>query len=239
MVQAAPAYQLVYIQNEDILTNLKKFTWVPLPPFEHVIPQHTKYSHFYKAPNGELFKSVTTMLYNTSSKSDGIRRWRESIGSSVADFITEEAKKNGIITHGVIEKYLNNEKIPELALLVRGHFSQLKLLLDKIDNIYATEIPLYSYDMKLGGMADCIGEYDGVDSLIDFKTSRRMKKEEWVENYFLQATCYSKMWNDLTGIFINQIVILISCEDGKIQEFIRKPSDYYSLLNERLEKFKE
>ena len=66
-----------------------------------------------------------------------------------------------------------------------------------------------------------------------------MKKEEWIENYFLQATCYAKMWNDLTGNFINQMAILISCEDGMVQEFIRKPSDYYSLLDERLEKFEE
>ena len=218
---------------------LKRFTWIPLPKFDQSIPQHTKYNHFYKAPDGQIFKSVTTMLYKTSPKSDGLKYWRANVGASVADYITEEAKKNGTATHGIIEKYLNNESIPELALLIRGHFSQIKPLLDKIDHISATEIPLYSYEMKLAGMADCIAKYDGADTLIDFKTSRKQKKEEWIENYFLQATIYAKMWNDLTGNFINQMAILISCEDGKVQEFIRKPSDYWTLLAERLEKFQE
>ncbi|MCH9657188.1 exonuclease [archaeon] len=218
---------------------LKHFTWIPLPKFEQAVPQHTKYNHFYKAPDGQVFKSVTTMLYKTSPKSDGIKYWRAKVGSSVADFITEEAKKNGTGTHNIIEKYLNNEPIPELSLLIRGHFSQLKPLLDKIDHISATEIPLYSYEMRLAGMADCIGKYDGIDTLIDFKTSRTRKKEEWIENYFLQATIYAKMWNSLTGNFVNQMAILISCEDGTVQEFIRKPSDYWTLLDERLKKFEE
>lgn len=219
--------------------SLKHFTWLPLSKFDQSIPEHTDKSHFYRAPDGHVFKSVTTMVNSTSSSSEGIRRWRATVGASVADYISEESRNNGKATHSIIEKYLNNDPIPELALLIRGHFSQIKPLLDKIDDIYATEIPLHSYSMKLAGTADCIGKYDGVECLIDFKTSRKKKKEEWIENYFLQASAYTRMWNKLTEKNIKQLAILISCEDGKIQEFIRKPSDYYSLLDERLQKFKE
>jgi ATP-dependent exoDNAse (exonuclease V) beta subunit len=222
-------------------TELKQFTWIPLPKFEHAVPQHTKYNHFYKTPDGQVFKSVTTMTGKTSPPSDGIARWKASVGQQVANYITNESMDDGTAAHGIFEKYLNNETIPEIALLTWGHFMQMKPLLDRIDNVSATEIALYSYEMKLAGMADCIAQYDGIDSVIDFKTSRKPKKEEWIENYFLQATIYAKMWNKLTGKNINQFAILISVRDPYMitQEFVGKPSDYESLLKERLEKFEE
>ena len=117
----------------------------------------------------------------------------------------------------------------------------MKPLLDRIDDVYATEIPLYSYEMRLAGMADCIAKYDGIETLVDFKTSKQPQKEEWIENYFLQATIYAKMWNKLTGKNINRFAILISVKEPYMmtQEFVGKPSEYESLLKERLEKFQE
>ena len=221
------------------LTKLKRFTWLPIPKFEPAVAAHTKYSHFYKTPNGQLFKSVTTMLYKTENPSYNLQKWRKEKGEAVANYITNESKEDGTAAHSIFEKYINNKTIPDLALLTWGHFRQIQPLLDKIDDVYATELPLYSYEMSLAGTADCVAKYDGVESLIDFKTSRKKKKEQWIENYYLQATAYTRMWNKLTGKNINQFAILISCRDGVLQEFIQKPSDYYSLLNERLEKFKE
>ncbi len=229
-----------FLIRED---QLKKFTWIPLPHFEHAVPQHTKYNHFYKAPDGQVFKSVTTFTGKTTppEKLIGLKKWRAEKGDAVANYITNESKEDGTAAHSIFEKYLNNDPIPELALLAWGHFMQMKPLLDKIDHIYATEIPLYSYEMRLAGMADCIAKYDGVESLVDFKTSKKPKLEKYIENYFLQATIYAKMWNKLTGKNVNQFAILVSVKEPIMmtQEFVGKPSDYYSLLDERLEKSEE
>ena len=221
------------------LEDLKRFTWVPLPRFDDATTAHTDYTHLYKTPRGDIFKSVTTMLYKVEGTSPGIERWKVSVGEQVAKHITEESKRIGTATHEIIEQYLNNEKPSELALLVRGHFTQLKELLDNIDEIFATEQILYSYDMSLAGTADCIAKYKGIESIIDFKTSKKKKKEEWIENYFLQATIYARMWHELTGRIIKKIVILISCEDGTVQEFVKSPIDYEGVVDEKLKKFRE
>ena len=123
------------------------------------------------------------------------------------------------------------------SLLSKGHLFQLKPLLHNIDNIRCTEIPLYSDSMRLAGTCDCIAEYNGKLSIIDFKTSRKQKKESWIENYFLQATAYSKMYEYLTNVKIDQIVILISGEDGSVSEFVKDVSQYCDILEQKLHEF--
>ena len=95
--------------------------------------------------------------------------------------------------------------------------------------------------MKLAGTADVIAEYNGILSVIDFKTSNKKKQEstDQMTNYFLQATAYAKMWEELTKQKIEQIVILISNNDGHLQEFVKKPADYNTLLSEKLKQFEE
>jgi len=93
--------------------------------------------------------------------------------------------------------------------------------------------------MKLAGTADCVAEYNGVQSIIDFKTSNKKKDESYIENYFLQATAYSIMWKELTSQTIPQIVILVSSNDGSLQEFVKKPTEYEKLLSEKLIEFEE
>lgn len=221
------------------LDDLKRFTWIPMPRFEPAQTAHTQYTHLYKTPRGDVLKSVTTMLYKVQGKNIGIEKWKQDVGISVAKHITEESKTVGTATHKIIEQYLNNEKLEDLTLLVRGHFSQLKSLLDNIDDIYATEQVLYSYDMSLAGTADCIAKYNGIDSIVDFKTSNKKKKDEWIQDYFLQASIYARMWHELTGKKIEQIVILISGKDGSVDEFVRNPSDYHDAIDQKLKKFRE
>jgi genome maintenance exonuclease 1 len=221
------------------LKNLKRFTWRPMPKFDQAKEAHTEFTHLYETPRGDILKSVTTFLSKVKGLNPGIERWKQNVGVSVANHISKESKSEGTATHKIIEQYLNNEIPSDLALLVRGHFLQLKDYLDKIDDIYATEQILYDYEMSLAGTADLIGKYDGIESLVDFKTSKQFKKEEWIEDYFLQASIYSIMWNRLTGKQIKQIVILISSKDGTTQEFIKNPRDYYSLIDSKLKKFRE
>ena len=221
------------------LDDLKHFTWRPLPKFDQAIPVHTEFTHYYKTPRNDILKSVTTFLNKVAGPNFSIEKWKSQIGEPVANHITNEAKSDGTATHKIIEQYLNNEKLSDIALIVRGHFSQLKDYLDKLDDIYATEQILYDYDMSLAGTADFIGKYKGVESIVDFKTSNKFKKESWITNYFLQASIYSIMWKKLTGKKIEQIVILISSKDGTSQEFIKDPKDYHSIIDEKLKKFRE
>jgi len=159
---------------------------------------------------------------------------------AIASYISKTATNNGSTVHNTIEHYLNNKNYSiKLPLWVNAHFENLKPLLHNINNISYTEIPLYSDSIKLAVTADCVAEYDGVPSVIDFKTSNKKKDESYIINYFLQATAYCMMWKELTNQTITQIVILISSNDGSLQEFVKKPSEYDTLLSEKLKEFEE
>lgn len=186
---------------------------------------------FYNTPSG-TYSSVTTVT--GWEKRKFFAEWRKNN--------PEEAKRTtsrGVKLHALIEKYLNNEIIEEKKtdIFALDLFLQVKDNIDKIDNIKALETPLYSKLLKLAGRVDCIAEFDGKLSVIDFKGSTKEKRQEDIENYFMQATAYAVMWQELTGQKVNNIVILISCEDGGVQVFERKPIDYIKKLKECIEKY--
>lgn len=181
----------------------------------------TDKGRFYETPEGNRYPSVTTVLgYETK---DGIERWRERVGEKQAAKILENSQIIGTALHSTIEDYLNNKPIviPE-NFFVKLCFTNMKRHLDKINNIHGQEASLYSDTLKLAGRTDCIAEYDGVLSIIDFKQSLKVKKEEWIPNYFMQGTAYSFMYEELFGIRIPQIVIIVGVHDGEVQVF-RKP----------------
>ena len=93
-------------------------------------------------------------------------------------------------------------------------FKQAKAMYDRIDNIHFQEAPLYSHEFGIAGRVDCIAEFDGVLSIIDFKTSAKRKKKEWIESYFVQETGYVKMYEERSGLKIPQIVTAITCNTG-------------------------
>ena len=106
-------------------------------------------------------------------------------------------------------------------------FNQIKVRLNKIDNIRAQEVPLYSDSLKVAGRVDCIGEYDGQLAIIDFKTSNNNKDRDMIEDYYLQCTAYSIMWEEMTGEHINNIVIIMSVERGMVPLVFRETTDKY------------
>ena len=119
-------------------------------------------------------------------------------------------------------------------------FSQLKPTLEKsIDNIYAQECGLWSEKYRVAGRVDCIAEWNGVPSIIDFKTSRSERKDDYNFEYYMQASAYAEMFEERTGIEINQIVILVVTEDGLVQEFVREKHDYLEPLIETIDMFTE
>jgi len=186
---------------------------------------------YYVTPEGK-YPSVTTVT--GWEKRKFFAEWRRNN--------PEEAKRTtnrGNKLHSLIEKYLNNEQLDkkEIDPFTLDLFLQMKKDVDKIDNIHALEQPLYSKLLKLAGRVDCIAEFDGDLSIIDFKGSTKTKRKEDIENYFMQATAYSIMWKERTGVPIKKLIILISSEEGGVQVFDANPIDYVESLKNAIEKY--
>jgi hypothetical protein len=194
---------------------------------------------YYISPEGKPLPSVTTFLGHF--KKDSIVAWRKRVGEEEANKISGRASRRGTKFHSLMESYLNNEAgflnedvIPDM----KKSFWDMVPLLDKIDNIHYIETMLYSETLGLAGQVDCIAEYDGVPSVIDFKTSNKLKKEEWITNYFEQCTCYSLMYEEMTGVKAKQIVVLISVDHENPQVFVKKRGDYVNGLYDKLKQFR-
>ena len=189
---------------------------------------------FYKTPEGLLYPSVTTITGQHGK--DKILEWRRRVGEEEANRISTKASNRGTKVHKICENYLNNEE--DYARTNPAHihktmpdsiamFKSLQPLLDEhVNNIHALEIPLYSHHLKVAGRVDCIAEYDGKLSIIDFKTSSRLKEESWIKGYFMQCSAYAVMYEERTGIPVSQIVIMIAVESEHPQVFIKKRNDY-------------
>ena len=139
------------------------------------------------------------------------------------------------------EDFLNNnfdEEVHKKNFLPYVLFNQIKpVLMQKVNNIFAQECGLYSDKYKVAGRVDCIAEYDGIPSIVDFKTSTKERNDDWNESYYIQASAYAEMFEERTGNEINQIVILVVTEDGVVQEFVKTKNDYLPLLVETIDDF--
>jgi genome maintenance exonuclease 1 len=195
-------------------------------------------SHYYQTPSGIVYPSITTMLQNTQTeeKKQSLQNWREQ--EIASDYITQEASIIGSETHKLIENYLNGKEILEnFRLLSDAHFNNLIPFVNKINDIHGIELRLYSDKMKLAGTSDCIAKYNGKLSIIDYKTKRSNQREEWLTDHFIQATSYGVMFKELTGIKVDQIVILVSSEKNTRMEFLKNPDDYLDLLEQRIDQY--
>ena len=150
-----------------------------------------------------------------------------------------QAASRGTAVHTLVENYLNNEELSKQDVLPVALFTILKPELDNINNIRIQEGGLYSDRLGVAGRVDCIAEYKGKLSVIDFKTSTKEKKEEWVENYFIQGSAYCEMYEERFLQPIEQVVILIVTEDGAVQTFIKDKKDYLPLLKTAIKEFNE
>ena len=197
-------------------------------------------AHYYQTPTGEIFPSITTILQKTMSveKQQSLQNWKEQ--EAAAEYITQEATTIGTQNHKLIENHLNGiTQTDEVRLLSVAHLNNLIPFLQKINNIHGIELRMYSNEMKLAGMSDCIAKYDGELSIIDYKTKRSNQQEEWMTDHFIQGTAYSEMFKELTGIEVKQIVILVSSEKNTRMEFVKRTEDYRDMLKQRLNQFYE
>ena len=185
----------------------------------------------YQTPQGKSYPSVTTVTGILSK--DDIQAWRQRIGEEKADQITRAATSRGNEVHKLAELYLKNELFSQSTLFDEPKtnnykmFEALSSVLDnKVGIVRAIEAPLYSDVLRVGGRVDLVAEWDNELAVIDFKTSSKPKKERWIDNYFMQSSAYAFMFEELTKISINKIVIAIALENLGTQIFIKSANDY-------------
>lgn len=194
---------------------------------------------FYRHEDGTELSSVTTVLGRIPSKKAGLAKWRKKVGNREADIIMLTASRRGTIVHDALEKYLLGDPtyVDGIMPLFKDPIFQLQKVLDeKVDNIRGVELRLFSREMLLAGTADLICDYDGIKTVVDFKTSKRIKKVEHITDYFLQSTAYALMIRELFGIEIEQICILIYVDYEGVFPYIRKVKDFEETTRKIFEK---
>lgn len=167
---------------------------------------------FYQLPSGTWVPSITTILSHSSK--DFINDWKNRIGNDEADKITQKAAKRGTAIHDLCEEFLltsNVEQFPNP--LLKDDFLKIKPFLKTIDQPIIIEQTLFSEKLKLAGRTDCVAIYRDELTIIDFKTSRKAKKPEWIENYFIQACAYAIMLFEMTGMKANKYIIAIVSDE--------------------------
>ncbi len=194
----------------------------------------------YRTPEGVNLPSITTVLSILSR--DSIAAWRKRVGEAEANKISHRASSRGTKVHEIIEKYIDNKEdykdgyTPDIV----SSFLDVKSILDdRIGRVYAQEAPLYSNHLGVAGRVDCVAEFDGKLSIIDFKTSLKPKKKDWVKNYFMQESAYAIMWEERTGMPIVQLVTIISVDNAPPQIFIEHRDNWVRPLRETIEKYNE
>ena len=215
--------------------------------FEHLPPEklpqikqiNVNGKRHYETPSGTCI-SITTLL--SSQTPEGILEWRKSVGEDVANYVMRTATSRGNRVHDMIESYLYNKPMGNLTtdygVLAAGLFNLMVPILDRIDNVRVLEKGIYSERLGIAGRTDCIAEFDGKLSTIDFKTASK-QRDEINENYLIQATFYSLAWEELTGQKIDQIAIITGTEDGYASVKVDTPTKYVKRLEDIVEEYKK
>ena len=200
-----------------------------LDPIE-MVAEMVEGKRMYRTPEGYKFPSVTTVISNNAAKKANIARWRKRVGEEKANAKTTRATGRGTKYHSIAEDYFNNNldlkkynKYPLPVLM----FHHSRDTLDRINNIYLQEAALYSKHLELAGRVDCIAEFDGMLSIIDFKTAQEPKREQYLYDYFVQETAYACMLQEIYGLTVKKLVTIVACENGETQVKVLPPKKEY------------
>tara|TARA_S200000501_G_scaffold344494_1_gene356296 strand:+ start:390 stop:1067 length:678 start_codon:yes stop_codon:yes gene_type:complete len=194
---------------------------------------------YYSVPDDdELLKLVSITSVTSHFNKQIFLDWRKRVGNEEADRVTKAATTRGTDMHTLTEYYLKNDDLPKVPPISDFLFKISKKELNKINNIHALEGPMYSTHLGVAGTVDCIAEYDGELSIIDFKTSKKPKPRKWVDHYFVQCMAYGCMLYEMTGITVKKLVIIMACENGEciVYEEYDK-AKYIKLLQQYITKF--
>ena len=191
--------------------------------------------HRFYEIEGKNYPSITTVL--NIRKSEGLKEWRKNVGDGAANWEMRRAANRGKATHTLVEEYLKGETPSERGVLPLGLFKLLKPYVDQINNVHLLEAIMYSHKLTIAGQVDCVAEYNGKLSVIDFKTANKERQEGWIDNYFLQTTAYAVMYEEIFGTPIEQIVVLIAGEDGSVACYKKDKKDFMEPLGEAIQNF--
>ena len=216
-----------------ILKSNKAYRHAECPPLPVLTQTNIDGKRHYLTPDG-AFISITSLL--SSQVPDSIISWRESIGNDVADYVMRTAGRRGTRVHKLVELALSNKPLGDITdygVLPVALFDMMQPALDKIDQIRALEQPLYRAELGIAGTADTVCSYDGVPSVVDYKTSSKIRED--VERHMIQGAFYASAWTWQTKMPIDQVVIIMVAEDGGMQVFKDKPSAHLGKLRELVE----
>lgn len=203
-------------------------------------PQHTWQGtqRFYKTPKGPL-PGVTTVLSATSNDK-GLTNWRKRVGNVEADRITKEACKRGTAAHAAIEEYLRTKKEPDVDSPSLPYFESVQPVLGLIEKVLLIEGAVWS-PKGYAGTIDAVATINGLPYIVDWKTSAKPKKVEWINNYLLQLAAYAGAANHIyPELKVNRGIVAIALPDQPAQVFIVEPKEmmgYWGEWLSRLETF--
>ena len=183
----------------------------------------TDVGRVYKTPDG-AFPSITTVLGRLSR--DGINSWRKRVGNEEANRVSRVSSNRGTRIHKLCEDYINNKELNIKSPLDKEMFMNMQEVMDGfVGEVYGQELPLYSKHLGIAGRVDLVCKWNGTTAVVDFKTSAKLKKREWVDSYYMQATAYCVMLEEMTGIPVDRFVILIGVDQEPPQTFYGKRDD--------------
>jgi len=208
----------------------------------------------YETPEGITLPSITTVLSILSR--DSIAKWRARVGEKEANRVSYRASTRGTAVHEICEQYVNNDpdydkymamdidtgehKLTKRTPDLIDSFLKIKPILDeRLSVVHAQEAPLYSTHLGVAGRVDCVGVFDGKLSIIDYKTSMKPKRLDWIKNYFMQESAYSIMWEERTGMPITQLVTIISVDNHEPQVFIEHRDNWVRPLRDTIAQYNE
>jgi len=180
-------------------------------------------TRLYKTPSGKSYPSVTTVTGLHTKK--GIMEWRKRVGEAEANRISGKASARGTRIHSLCESYLRSEPC-EPDMFDKELFESISQWLGDINNIHALEDPLYSDHLEVAGTVDCIAEFQGKLSVIDFKTSSKPKDRDDIHQYFMQTAAYAVAFEERTGIPIGRLVIIMAVDNDDPRLFIEKRDNW-------------
>ena len=207
--------------------------------YNDLVAVTSKSGRVYTDPDNNTYPSITTVLSILSE--DAIKAWRARVGPEEANRISRTASTRGTAVHDLLERYVNND--PEFDKGVMPHimqsFHDVKHVLDRcITKVYAQEAGLYSKHLGVAGRVDCVGQWEGVNAIIDYKTSKKLKKKEWVHGYFMQCAAYAVMWEERTGMPIKKLVVCIAVDNEDPQVFIEDRDNWTEKLIDTIAEYK-
>jgi len=212
---------------------ISKFNYTPLARESIEGKRH------YALPDGSRVPSVTTILEKTKPEEarQALQNWRKEVGEQRAQQITTEAANRGTRMHTYLERYVKQDDIGEFPTNPYAQpswFMAAKVILEGLchaDEYWGSEVPLY-YSGLYAGTTDLVGVWKGQPAIMDFKQSNKVKKREWIDDYFIQLAAYAAAHNETHGTDIKTGVILMCVkpatehDDPVYQEFVLEPKDF-------------